>query len=50
MHVLQVWNDTEWSLNDGPQGLQRLDYMVNTAGQYGIKIILASTNSWYVKV
>ncbi|KDR85072.1 hypothetical protein GALMADRAFT_218154 [Galerina marginata CBS 339.88] len=33
----QVWNSSEWVLNDGPQGLQKLDFVVNTASQYGIK-------------
>ncbi|KAF5313060.1 hypothetical protein D9619_003242 [Psilocybe cf. subviscida] len=42
----QVWNSSEWQLNDGPQGLQRLDYVVETAGKYGIKVILAFTNNW----
>ncbi|PPQ88636.1 hypothetical protein CVT25_010212 [Psilocybe cyanescens] len=42
----QVWNSSDWILNNGPQGLQRLDYIINTAGQYGIKIILAFTNNW----
>ncbi|KAF8914370.1 glycoside hydrolase [Gymnopilus junonius] len=42
----QVWNSSEWILNDGPQGLKRLDFVVNTAGEYGIKLILAFTNNW----
>ncbi|KAH9482260.1 putative mannan endo-1,4-beta-mannosidase A [Psilocybe cubensis] len=42
----QVWNSNEWELNDGPQGLERLDFVVKTAGDYGIKIILAFTNNW----
>ncbi|KAF8885936.1 glycoside hydrolase superfamily [Infundibulicybe gibba] len=43
----QVWDGPDWTLNDGPQGLQRLDYVINTAGKYGIKIILAFTNNWW---
>ncbi|KAF8168024.1 glycoside hydrolase superfamily [Crassisporium funariophilum] len=43
----QVWNSSEWVLNDGPQGLQRLDYVIETAGKYGIKVIIAFTNNWY---
>ncbi|KAI0715206.1 glycoside hydrolase [Earliella scabrosa] len=43
----QVWNGTEYVLNDGPQGLQRLDRVISTAGKYGIKIILAFTNNWF---
>ncbi|KAI8981294.1 glycoside hydrolase [Trametes punicea] len=42
----QVWNSSQWSLNDGPQGLQRLDNVISTAGKYGIKVILAFTNNW----
>ncbi|KAF8153884.1 glycoside hydrolase [Crassisporium funariophilum] len=33
----QVWNSNQWVLNDGPQGLQRLDYVIETAGKFGIK-------------
>ncbi|KAF9460821.1 glycoside hydrolase [Collybia nuda] len=42
----QVWNSTEWVLNDGPQGLQRLDNVIAMAGKYNIKIILTFTNNW----
>ncbi|KAF5356008.1 hypothetical protein D9756_003830 [Leucocoprinus leucothites] len=42
----QVWNSSDWTLNDGPQGLQRLDHVVETAGKYGIKLIVAFTNNW----
>ncbi|KAF8990678.1 glycoside hydrolase superfamily [Cyathus striatus] len=42
----QVWNSSDWTLNDGPQGLQRLDNVVDLAGKYGIKLILAFTNNW----
>lgn len=42
----QVWNSNKWTLNDGPQGLQRLDHVIETAGKYGIKVILAFTNNW----
>ncbi|KAG5654095.1 hypothetical protein H0H81_007509 [Sphagnurus paluster] len=42
----QVWDSSEWKLNDGPQGLQRLDKVVETAGKYGIKVILSFTNNW----
>lgn len=42
----QVWNSSQWTLNDGPQGLQRLDNVIETAGKYGIKVILAFTNNW----
>jgi mannan endo-1,4-beta-mannosidase len=42
----QVWNSSEWVLNDGPQGLERLDNVVETAGKYGIKLIVTFTNNW----
>ncbi|KAK0506163.1 glycoside hydrolase [Armillaria luteobubalina] len=42
----QVWNSSEWVLNDGPQGLRRLDNDLTTAGKHGIKVILAFTNNW----
>ncbi|TEB34981.1 glycoside hydrolase [Coprinellus micaceus] len=42
----QVWDNGEWKLNDGPQGLKRLDNVIETAGKYGIKVILAFTNNW----
>jgi len=42
----QVWNSSEWILNDGPQGLERLDNVVETAGKYGLKLIVTFTNNW----
>ncbi|KAG5221238.1 glycoside hydrolase family protein [Salix suchowensis] len=42
----QVWNSSEWALNTGPQGLQRLDKVIETAGRHGIKVILTLTNNW----
>jgi len=42
----QLWNNSEWTLNEGPQGLQRLDYVVSAAAQYGIRLILTFTNNW----
>ncbi|KAG7099294.1 hypothetical protein E1B28_001152 [Marasmius oreades] len=42
----QVWNSSEWVINNGAQGLQRLDYVVETAAKNNIKIILALTNNW----
>ncbi|TFK30517.1 glycoside hydrolase [Coprinopsis marcescibilis] len=42
----QVWDGPKWKLNDGPQGLRRLDNIVETAGKYGIKVIIAFTNNW----
>lgn len=42
----QIWNSSEWVLNDGPQGLQRLDRVVQVAAKHDIKIILAFSNNW----
>ncbi|KIP12426.1 glycoside hydrolase family 5 protein [Phlebiopsis gigantea 11061_1 CR5-6] len=42
----QVWNSSTYALNTGSQGLERLDNVIETAGKYGIKIILAFTNNW----
>ncbi|KAK7463661.1 hypothetical protein VKT23_005602 [Stygiomarasmius scandens] len=42
----QVWNSSEWVLNDGPQGLERLDFVIQTAAEHDIKVILAFTNNW----
>lgn len=44
----QVWNSSQWLLNEGSQGLQRLDNVIETAGRHGIKVILAFTNNWWV--
>lgn len=43
----QVWNSSTYSLNTGPQGLERLDNVIETAGKHGIKVIVAFTNNWY---
>ncbi|KAF7320427.1 Glycoside hydrolase family 5 protein [Mycena kentingensis (nom. inval.)] len=42
----QVWESGDWTLNDGPQGLQRLDTVIEIAAQFDIRIILAFTNNW----
>jgi len=42
----QVWNNSDWTLNDGPQGLQRLDNVLETASKHDIKVIMAFTNNW----
>ena len=34
-------------VNEGPDGLQRLDYAIAKAGELGIKVILVLTNNWY---
>ncbi|OCH95828.1 glycoside hydrolase [Obba rivulosa] len=42
----QVWNSSEWTVNDGPQGLQRLDYVVSSAEKHDLKVILTFGNNW----
>ncbi|KAH8119717.1 glycoside hydrolase [Phellopilus nigrolimitatus] len=42
----QLWNSSQWILNDGPQGLQRLDNVVSTAAKYDIRLIITFTNNW----
>lgn len=32
--------------NDGPDGLERLDYVIQVAGERGLKLILPLTNNW----
>ncbi|KAF8216125.1 glycoside hydrolase [Mycena galopus ATCC 62051] len=42
----QVWENNDWTLNDGPQGLERLDNVLNLALKYDIRVILTLTNNW----
>ncbi|KAG6888688.1 hypothetical protein C0995_006678 [Termitomyces sp. Mi166 len=42
----QLWNSSDWTLHDGPRGLQRLNNVIETASKYGIKVILTFTNNW----
>lgn len=35
------------SINDGPNGLQKLDTVVQMAEQHGLYLILSLTNNWY---
>ncbi|EJT97749.1 hypothetical protein DACRYDRAFT_71785 [Dacryopinax primogenitus] len=39
----QLWNGPNYTVNYGPQGLERLDNIVSKAELYGIKLI---TNNW----
>ncbi|MEV0274173.1 cellulase family glycosylhydrolase [Hamadaea sp. NPDC050747] len=45
---LQYWDPVTGApaYNDGPDGLQRLDYVLYRAKQSGIKLVLAFTNNW----
>jgi len=35
------------SVNDGPNGLQKLDTVVQMAEEHGLYVILSLTNNWY---
>lgn len=45
----QAWDPSERraTFNDGPTGLQRLDYALAKAGQLGLKIVVVLTNNWH---
>jgi mannan endo-1,4-beta-mannosidase len=40
------WNGAEPAFNDGPDGLQRLDFVVAEAGKRNIKLVLPLVNNW----
>ena len=44
----QAWDPVEQRAiyNDGPNGLERLDYALAKAGQLGLKVVLVLTNNW----
>jgi len=42
----QYWDGSEPAYNDGPDGLQRLDYVVWAAKQAGIRLVIPLTNNW----
>lgn len=42
----QSWTDGKPTINYGPNGLQRLDKVVQLAEKKGLKLILALTNNW----
>jgi mannan endo-1,4-beta-mannosidase len=42
----QYWDGTAPAYNDGPDGLERLDYAVYKAGQLGIRLVLPLVNNW----
>lgn len=43
----QYWNGSAPAYNDGPDGLQRLDYVIYRAGQLGLKVLIPFTDNWY---
>ena len=42
----QYWDGTKPAINDGPDGLQRLDHVVAAAARTGQKLVLPLTNNW----
>ena len=44
----QYWDAEQGkpAYNDGPNGLERLDYLVQQAAKYDIKLVLTLTNNW----
>ncbi len=42
----QFWDGTAPAFNDGPSGLQHLDYVLYKAGQLDLKVIIPFVNNW----
>nr|MDT0663043.1 cellulase family glycosylhydrolase [Micromonospora sp. DSM 115978] len=42
----QYWDGTKPAYNDGPDGLERLDYVLAAARAAGIKLVIPLTNNW----
>ncbi|WP_051808119.1 cellulase family glycosylhydrolase [Actinoplanes subtropicus] len=42
----QYWDGTKPAFNDGANGLERLDYVVDAARRSGQRLVLALTNNW----
>ncbi len=40
------WDGTQPAYNDGPNGLERLDYVIYKAGQEGVRLVIPFTNNW----
>src|SRR5262245_53218388 len=40
------WDGSAPAFNDGPDGLERLDYVVHKAGQLGLRVIIPFVNNW----
>lgn len=40
------WDGTAPAFNDGPDGIQKLDYVIWKAGQLGIQLIIPFVNNW----
>lgn len=42
----QYWNGSAPAYNDGPNGIQKLDYVIWKAGQLNLRLIIPFTNNW----
>ncbi|MEV2239913.1 cellulase family glycosylhydrolase [Micromonospora sp. NPDC049891] len=42
----QYWDGEKPAFNDGPDGLQRLDYVLYAARQAGVRVVIPLTNNW----
>jgi mannan endo-1,4-beta-mannosidase len=42
----QYWDGDSPAYNDGPDGLQKLDYVLASARTHGIRLIIPLTNNW----
>lgn len=42
----QILQNGKATINDGADGLQRLDQVVATANKFGVKLLLTLTNNW----
>lgn len=42
----QYWDGTKPAYNDGPNGMERMDYIIAKAGELGIKLVIPFTNNW----
>ena len=42
----QYWDGTRPAYNDGPDGLERLDYVIARAGRLGLKLVIPFVNNW----
>lgn len=45
-YPVKILDPTNTTINEGADGLQRLDKLVATANKYGIKVLLSLTNNW----
>ena len=42
----EILQNGKATINDGADGLKRLDQVVATANKYGVKLLLSLTNNW----